>query len=303
VHIRQRNRTLDALGIRAVVQHGAAMDVTVISVAYNSMSVLPGMVESLHAGLPLVIVDNGPDDGLRAWAKSRGIDCRVPGENLGFGRACNLGAAGAATPFLLFLNPDARLQAGTLDALLAAAARHPGAAAFGAALQDGAGHVGYKHRTRLAPQDRFAPKVVPTADTAVPALSGAALMVRRAAFAAVGGFDPAIFLYYEDDDLSLRLRASQGPLIFVPSAVATHYSGKSSTPSTALSHFKGYHWARSRIYTARKHGLAWPWLAGLRNALWQIVGPKGWRSAERRAEGRGRMAGVWSMRRAERPSP
>jgi N-acetylglucosaminyl-diphospho-decaprenol L-rhamnosyltransferase len=187
------------------------------------------------------------------------------------------------------------LQPGTLDALCAAAARHPEAAAFGAALQDGAGHVSYKHRTRLAPQDRFAPKAVPAEDTVVPALSGAALMVRRAAFAAVGGFDPAIFLYYEDDDLSLRLRATEGPLIFVPSAVATHYSGKSSAPSAALSHFKGYHWARSRIYTARKHGLAWPWLAGLRNALWQMIGPKAWRSAERRAEGRGRMAGVWSM--------
>ncbi len=272
------------------------MDITVISVAYNSMAVLPGMVDSLPAGTPLVIVDNGPDDGLRDWARARGIDCRVPGDNLGFGRGCNLGAAGAVTPFLLFLNPDARLQPDTLDALIAAAGRHPEAAAFGTALQDGAGHVGYKHRTRLAPQDRFAPKAVPAEDTAVPALSGAALMVRRAAFEAVGGFDPAIFLYYEDDDLSLRLRAACGPLIFVPSAIATHYAGKSSAPSAALSRFKGYHWARSRIYTARKHGQARPWLAGLRNALWQVVGPKAWGSAERRAEGRGRLAGVWSMR-------
>jgi N-acetylglucosaminyl-diphospho-decaprenol L-rhamnosyltransferase len=273
-----------------------ATAITIISVAYNSMAVMPGMVDSLPAGVPLVIVDNGPDDGLRDWARARGIDCQVPGENLGFGRACNLGAAGVATPFLLFLNPDARLQPTTLDALSAAAARHPEAVAFGAALQNETGHIGYKHRTRLAPRDNFAPKAVPSHDTLVPALSGAALMVRRTAFEAVGGFDPAIFLYYEDDDLSLRLRASCGPLIFVPSAIATHYSGKSSAPSPALSRFKGYHWARSRIYAARKYGSAWPWAAGLRNAVWQIVGPKAWRSAERRAEGWGRLAGVWSMR-------
>ncbi len=274
--------------------------VTVISVAYSSMAVMPGMVHSLPTGTPLMIVDNGPDDGLRDWARVQGIDCLVPGENLGFGPACNLGAAGVATPFVLFLNPDARLQAGTLTALRAAAVLHPEAAAFGAALQDAAGHVSYKHRTRLAPQHRFAPKAVPTVDTPVPALSGAALMVRRVAFAAVGGFDPAIFLYYEDDDLSLRLRAACGPLIFVPSAIVTHHSGKSSAPSADLSRFKGYHWARSRIYAARKHGLPAPWLSGLRNAVWHLVGPKAWRSAERRAEGRGRLKGVWSMWRGPR---
>ncbi len=274
------------------------MDITIISVAYNSMSVMPGMVDSLPAGTPLIIVDNGPDDGLRDWAKARGVECRVPGDNLGFGRGCNLGAEGVETPFLLFLNPDARLQTHTLRELRAAAERHPLAVAFGAALQDADGHISYKHRTRLAPHDAFAPKALPTQDTVVPALSGAALMVRRAAFAAVDGFDPAIFLYYEDDDLSLRLRAEQGQLVFVPSAIATHFSGKSSAASAALSRFKGYHWARSRIYTAHKHGLPAPWLAGLRNALWQIIGPKAWRSAERRAEGWGRLKGVWSMLRA-----
>lgn len=270
--------------------------ITIISVAYNSFAVLPRMIDSLPAGTSLIIVDNGPEDGLRDWAAARGIECRVPDENLGFGRACNLGAAGVTTPFLLFLNPDACLQPGALTALIAAAARHPEAAAFGPALGGETGRISYKHRTRLAPHDRFAPKSAPATDTPVPALSGAAMMVRRAAFEAVGGFDPAIFLYYEDDDLSVRLRASQGPLIFVPTAVALHQAGKSSVSSAALSRFKGYHWARSRIYTSRKHGLPSPVLSALRNALWQLLGPKGWRSAERRAEGWGRLQGVWSMR-------
>jgi N-acetylglucosaminyl-diphospho-decaprenol L-rhamnosyltransferase len=171
-------------------------------------------------------------------------DCgSAPPRNLGFGSACNLGAAGAVTPFLLFLNPDVRLRL----------------------------------------------------DTVVPALSGAAMMVRRAAFEAVGGFDPRIFLYYGDDDLSLRLRAGQGPLVFVPSAVVTHFSGQSSPPSAALSRFKGYHWARSRIHAARKHGAAFPRLSGFANALWHLVSPRSWRSAERRNEAIGRLRGALSM--------
>jgi len=273
-------------------------DITIVTVAYNSVAMLPGMAESLPPATPLVIVDNGPDDGLRGWALARRITCLVPPENLGFGRACNLGAAGAVTEFLLFLNPDVRLHSRTLDELRAAAGRHPKAVAFGLALTDASGHVSYKRRTRLAPHDFATPRQVPQADTAVPALSGAAFMVRRRAFEAVGGFDPAIFLYYEDDDLSLRLRAAQGPLIFVPTAVATHFRGQSSPPSPTLSRFKGYHWARSRIYTARKHGLPRPWLSGMRNALWHLISPKAWVSPARRAEALGRVSGALSLLRA-----
>lgn len=273
-------------------------EITVVSVAYNSFDVLPGMAESLPAGVPLAIVDNGPDDGLRAWAEAAGHRVVVPPRNLGFGTACNLGAAGVATPFLLFLNPDARLRPDTLAALLAAAERHPEASAFGAALTDSEGRLSYKRRSRLAPRDGAGPKAVPRSDTVVPALSGAAMMVRRAAFEAVGGFDPQIFFYYEDDDLSLRLRAGQGPLVFVPSAVVTHFSGQSSPPSAALSRFKGYHWARSRIHAARKHGAAFPRLSGFLNALWHLLAPRSWRSRERRNEAIGRLRGALSTLRA-----
>lgn len=271
--------------------------ITVISVAYASADVLPGMADSLPPGSDLIVVDNGPDDGLRAWAAGRGIRLIVAPRNLGFGRACNLGAEAAAGEWLLFLNPDARLLPDTMDELRRAIARHPTAAAFGLCLLDDAGRPGYKRRSRLDPTGREAPRSVPAEDTEVPVLSGAALAVRAAAFRAVGGFDPGIFLYYEDDDLSFRLRATQGPLVFLPAARVTHLSGQSSAPSAALSRFKGYHWARSRIHVARKHGLRWPWLSGLRNALWHLVSPRAWRSAERRAEAWGRLHGVFSMLR------
>ena len=115
--------------------------VTAITVAYGSFGVIPDMVRSLPDGVPLVIVDNGPDDGLRAWAAQAGLPVRVPGANLGFGRGCNLGAEGVTTEFLLFINPDARLKPGALDVLMAAAGRHPEGAAFGPMLVSSAGRL------------------------------------------------------------------------------------------------------------------------------------------------------------------
>jgi len=134
----------------------------------------------------------------------------------------------------------------------------------------------------------------------VPSLSGAAMLIRTAAFRAVGGFDPAIFLYYEDDDLAFRLRRDQGPLMLVPAARALHGQGQSTPPSAALSRFKGYHWARSRIYVARKHGLPRPWAAAMKNALWHLIRPKSWAAPDRRAEALGRLHGALSMRRNSR---
>lgn len=271
------------------------LPVTAISVAYNSAAILPGLVDSLPATLPLAIVDNGPDDGMRDWAATRGIPVLVSPTNLGFGAGCNLGASGVETEFLLFINPDARLYPGTLDHLLAAAHAFPAASAFAPMLRDDDGHLEFKRRSFLNRADQ-APRSPGHNPIAVPSLSGAALLVRRAAFEAVGGFDPRIFLYYEDDDLAFRLRRDQGPIILVPAAIAHHASGQSTTPSAALSRFKGYHWARSRVYVARKHGLPWPWVNAMKNALWHLIRPKSWTRPDRRGEALGRIAGAWSMR-------
>ena len=269
--------------------------ITAISVAYNSMEVLPGMAASLPADVALSVVNNGADDGISAWAATRNIRLLTPAQNLGFGTACNFGAAGAATEFLLFLNPDARLDPDAIAQLLQAALRHPDAAAFGPVLINHAGQARYKRNSYLLPRAVKPPRDPGTEDRAVAVLSGAALLVRRTAFEKIGGFDPEIFLYFEDDDLSLRLRQLAGPLSLVPSARVTHAAGTSSAASPGLSRFKGYHWTRSRIHVGRKHGLRLPWLSGLWDALTHLVSPKSWTDPTHRAEAIGRIKGALSL--------
>lgn len=271
--------------------------ISAISIAYSSMTVLPGMAASLPVDIPLVLVNNGPDDGIVAWAAARSIRLLTPAQNLGFGTACNLGAAGATSDFLLFLNPDARLDPDALAQLLQAARLHPDASAFGPVLINAAGRPRYKRNSYLLPRAQKPPRDPGTANRSVAVLSGAVLLVRRAAFEQVKGFDPNIFLYFEDDDLSLRLSQSAGPLILVPMARAHHAAGTSSPPSPGLSQFKGFHWARSRIYVGRKHGLRLPWLSGLWDGLSHLASPKSWTDATHRAEAIGRIKGALSIRR------
>ncbi len=275
------------------------VEISIVTVAYNSAEVLPGLLESIPPGIEVVLVDNGPDDGMRDLAQSRGATVIVPEANLGFGRGCNLGAARARGTYLFFLNPDARLRPDTLDQLTAAIDRHPDAAGFGPLQEDETGRCFFKRRSRIRRDIPALPGMAPRVDTRVTVLSGAALLVPRRAFEKVQGFDPEIFLFYEDDDISLRLSAQAGPLWLIPTTRVIHIGGASSPASPRAARFKGYHWGRSRVYVSRKHQAPRPLLRGLSNALNFLLSPRSLYSATHRSEGLGRLAGAWSQRRSD----
>ena len=228
--------------------------VTVITVAYRSDAVLPDLAASLPPGTPWIVVNNGPDlAGAPPPARIIGA-----GGNIGFGRACNLGASAADTEYLLFLNPDAALGEGALDALVQAAQRAPDVSGWNPVIEDRAGMPQRRRRSKTGNAG--------LAEGDLETLHGCAIFVRRADFERIGGFDPAIFLYHEDDDLSCRLR-TLGPLRQCQSARVRHLSGCGAvrTPQTAA--LKAFHMARSRVYFLTKHGRRWAGATTLARAL------------------------------------
>lgn len=267
---------------------------TIVTVAYNSTEVLPAMLASVPASVPVVLVDNGSADlaDLRALAVRTGARLVENGRNLGFGPACNVGAALADTEFILFLNPDTILTPEAIARLEAAMDRHPAASAANPRLTDGAGRPYFKRRSVLLPRSEWLARGWPDADRQVPVLSGAALFVRRSAFERVSGFDPRIFLYHEDDDVSLRLKAECGPLIFVRDADVRHLEGRSTVRSAASAALKARHMGWSRVYAARKHGLPMAAARALASAVGQMALPVNWLSARRRAKQRAFLCGV-----------
>jgi N-acetylglucosaminyl-diphospho-decaprenol L-rhamnosyltransferase len=265
---------------------GAAARVTVVSVCYNSLAVLPDMLASVPAGTPVVLVDNASRDvaALTELAEVRGATLLRNAENRGFGPACNQGAAIATTEFLLFLNPDAALQPGAIEALVAAAARYPDFGAMNPRILNADGSPYFKRGSVLVPKSAWLPRGWPAADRVVPVLTGAAFFVRRADFEAVGGFDPAIFLYHEDDDLALRLQAARGPLYFIHDAAVRHMSGHSTTRSPQVAALKAWHMGRSRVYAARKHRVPMGATRAIVQASVQLASPLCWLSARKRAK-------------------
>ena len=186
----------------------------VVIVAYDSARDLPATLAALRPQLAdgdeLLIVDNpSSDDPASVAGEARVLRLE---RNLGFAGGCNAGAAATTAPLLFFLNPDAQPAPGCLDALRAAAEAHPGwgawqalvALAGGAEVNTSGGEV---HWLGVGWSGGYgAPVAAVTGDREVAFASGAALVVRRGAWDAAGGFDPDYFMYGEDLDLSLRLR-------------------------------------------------------------------------------------------------
>lgn len=252
-------------------------DVSVVSVSFNSAGILPEMISTLPKGVRLIVVDNGGDDhdALDDLSRKHGFDLVRSPVNLGFGTACNLGARHSESQFILFLNPDAKLRRGAIEALLACADQRPDAVGFGPIIRNADGTVLVRGICRILPKDALSPyRDAPVdRDVDLPILSGAALMVRRQAFEAVGGFDEHIFLYFEDDDLSLRLRANGASLVRVAAAEVLHGGGQSSADADRISILKNYEWSRARVYVTRKHAMPSPVFSALKEALRNLFRP------------------------------
>jgi GT2 family glycosyltransferase len=180
--------------------------------------------------------------------------------NEGYGRAANAGARAAKTAFVLVMNPDIVLDPGAVAALVAAAERYPEAGLLAPRIVEPDGRFFFQPRSLLSPylQNPGGRLVLPEGDCCAPFLSGACLLVRHEPFLRLGGFDPRIFLFYEDDDLCRRLADAGHALVHVHDAVARHARGASSAPRPGRVFRSRWHQAWSRAYVSRKYGLPDP---------------------------------------------
>lgn len=272
--------------------------VTVITVSFNSAAVLGDMLNSLPDGQPVIVVDNNSSDNSVAIARNAGATVRPQPGNPGFGTSCNTGAANLATEFLFFLNPDTEVEPGAIDALVSCMDNNPSASACNPAITNAVGKQYFKRGSTLLPRSKWAARGWPPGTQTVAVLSGAALFVRRTAFEQVGGFDTNIFLYHEDDDLSLRLQQQAGPLLFAADALIRHLEGRSSARTAGNAGWKAYHLARSKVYAMRKHHLPRPYLTALLEAIGKCVSPLTVLSTRKRAQAFGFLRGVLSSRQS-----
>ncbi len=292
----------------------------VVTVTYSPGPHLDRFLASLsHATerpVSVLMADNGSTDGTPQAAVERypGVRLFATGANLGYGSAVNRAIAllgeeeGVADEWAVVANPDVQWGPGSIDALLDAAVRWPRAATLGPLIHDPDGSV--YPSARLLPslirggmhavvgplwknnpwstayrQERLEPRERP-----VGWLSGSCLLVRRAAFEQIGGFDERYFMYMEDVDLGDRLGKAGWLNVYVPTAEVLHHKGHATARESALN--LAAHHKSTYLYLADRHAgwrqapLRWAFRVGL--AVRSRLMERGARREARRemAEGR-----------------
>lgn len=188
----------------------------------------------------IVIEDASGDPSAEALRKVAGIQLFWNQSNLGFLRSCNMAAKHARGEFILLLNNDTVLLPGAVDALVETAQTRPDAGIVGSKLiyPDGtlqeAGGVVWANGD-AANYGRNQDPNEPCYNYAREAdyISGASILLRRALWKLVGGFDERyVPAYYEDTDLSIRLQKMGRPTLYVPRSVVVHCEGVSNGTST-----------------------------------------------------------------------
>jgi len=265
---------------------GAAVDVIIVN--YRSYDELGRCLTSLEPGRAqlghVVVVDHESD--LEAASRITGrfpwVRLMERSTNEGFATGVNLGARQTGAPFFLLLNPDCIASPEAIALTLEYMDTRADAAIVGPRILDSDGTIQGSARrfpgvtTAIAGRSSWLTKRFPNNPLSrhnLPALehraepldvdwvSGACMLVRRAAFEQIGGMDEHFFLYWEDADLCRRLQLQGWRSVYFTGATIVHAGGRSSIHAFRESLAAFHH---SALLLFRKHA---PWPARLLTPL------------------------------------
>jgi len=187
------------------------------------------------AGHHLILINNTPADASALQAVIPGTRLIDNRQNLGFAKAVNQGISLALTDptitHILLLNNDLTLTNGTLRELLVTFTRYPDTGLVAPLLKHSGGYDWggkYNSWTGLVRHRNWEnpPKTI----LSVEHVAGAAMLIPREVLDQVGLLDERFFLYYEDLDFCLRLKAAGYQCRINPLVVASHLTSASSRP-------------------------------------------------------------------------
>jgi GT2 family glycosyltransferase len=228
--------------------------VSILIVNFRAYAELTACLNSLQSSLSndleVIVVDHATDSSaanqlrdLFPW-----IHLIADRANPGFAAGVNRASRDAKGRYLLLLNPDCVVCEGVPEMLAAWLDAHPRVGVCGAEIRELDGSIQFSARrfpslsAAFAGRTTFLTRVWPTnpwtrrnlvgRDAVEPIqvdwVSGACMMVRRAAFNEIGGMDERFFLYWEDADLCARLASRGWSTVYNPSTRVTHLTGRSS---------------------------------------------------------------------------
>jgi len=270
-----------------ILNDSTQTDISIVIVNYNVKDYLYSCIESIHQAstnlkTQIIVVDNNSEDGSVEFTSQAFPDVEIiaVNENIGFGKANNLGFDKSKGKYILILNPDTILQSNTLDEMFKYMENHSEVAISVCKVLNTDGTFQASCRRgfpgpwsafsklfglqSLFPKSKLFGKYnltyMPTDSTYyVDAVTGAFMFARTDVIKQVNGFDPEFFMYGEDLDLCYRVVKAGYKNAYVHTTSIIHHKGESSKRSSlneinlfyeAMEIFVSKHYSNSRFFLA-----------------------------------------------------
>lgn len=245
------------------------MDISIIIVNYKTEKLIMEAIKSIiekttNISYEIIIVDNNsPNNSIENlvhyYLEYPNIKIISSNENLGFGRACNLGAKNSLGKYLFFLNPDIIFINNALEILYESLRENTTYGVVGGNLYDEEGKPTHSFNLEMpnpkkeisenlefitSKKDKIVKKLKKDKDIQqkkyqeqdfnfsdenleVAYICGADMLMSKEIFEKVGGFDPVFFMYYEETELQYRIKKLGYKIMSIPEAQIIHLEGKS----------------------------------------------------------------------------
>jgi len=236
--------------------------ISIIIVTHHSAAVIYNCLKNFKKASNIFIVDNASDDETIAIAESMVPQARIFRNKIGVGYpgGANRGLSHVTTEFALTVNPDSVVAPSAVATLIETADRYPDAGIVCPQNINLDGTPELAHDVVLFDRDKIHPPYNKRRDEPAPEgelcsefLSGAVNLIRMQAIHQLGGFDENLYLYFDDDDLCMRMRSAGYELILAPAAQIMHVNAGSVRPSIYYDWEKYWNYGWSRLYIEKKY--------------------------------------------------
>ena len=217
-------------------------DITVVITSFKSEEKIIGCLNSIDNQCKVILVENSNDTKIKEKIEKqfKNVDCILSGENLGYGKANNIGLKKVKSKYALILNPDASLNKNTLSNFLMLAEKYPQFSIIAPYKQEYKQEVFDIEKTNLVK---------------VKNVKGFAMFLNLKQFEDIGYFDENFFIYFEEIDLCKRLTNSNKE-IYLSSSITINHDGAQShnkSVNAEMELSRNWHWMWSTFYYHKKY--------------------------------------------------
>ena len=214
-------------------------DITIIITTFRSEDKIDMCLNSIDREIKVIVVENSNNEAFKNYLQNKyqNVECELTNDNLGYGKANNVGLKKVKTKYSLILNPDTTLNKDTIINFLIFLKKNINFAILGPSQNESTLKNDYSNLSE------------------VNAVKGFAMFLNMEKFSKIGFFDENIFLYLEEIDICKRVKKINEKIYLDQSIKIEHDGGKSvnETFSYEVELTRNWHWMWSLFYFNQKH--------------------------------------------------